>query len=359
MSIQLIKNSLRRLSHSALLTGVLFSAFSYGEMIAIDEDEMAETIGQAFIQIENYNANEHPDFENGQSNYAFTRIQFGLEAKMLLNADKIELGRYDRNDDMLGPSRPSDLLFHNFALGHIDQNGEIVPFEMKDPFIEFAYDESGSKKDLIGLRFGFGEARGTLSNDIQHMTGNIDVTIKDTGLSVDLFGGVNLPGPVESTAELITPDGYSDDIRATTIGIPNGAKFDFTLFGFIPLTLSVDDCTMSLVNKNTCFPLSKYRSVPIGTKVNDDPENHEYDYGQGMFVSFQTVNDLKWGAPDEELRDTVKGAFFNVPRESLTINFEQADHGIPRSRTEFINRGIVMGAENARWGTESVYKPPQ
>ncbi|MCP5326228.1 MAG: hypothetical protein H7A09_07875 [Oceanospirillaceae bacterium] len=350
----------------SLITSLLFVSWPvFAQMQPLEDDSMDAAVGQAFVKFENFKASDNAGFVAGvDTDYTFTRLQFGLNIKTLLNIDKVEFGKYQRFDDTMGDQTiEQDLLFYNYALGHIDANGNIVPFEMNDPFIEFAYDETGGNKDLIGLRFGFGKARGTMSNDIRSLTGNIDVTIKDTSLKVDnpLGGGkISLPGPVESTAQLITAEGDPDDIRATYIGIANGSEFNFQLFGFIPLTLTVTDCTMSLVGKNTCYPLNKYLSNPVGVKANNDPQSTLFKPGDGLFISFQTVNNLKWGGPGEELRDTVKGAFFNVPRESLTLNFDQADEGIHRSRTEFISRAITIDGidfGNARWGTNTIYTP--
>lgn len=353
---------LRKLTVSLLF---VLSVPVSAQLLPMEDESLDAAVGQAFVKFENFKASENTGFVAGvDTDYTFTRVQFGLSIKTLLNIDKVEFGKYQRFDDTMGDQTiEQDLLFYNYALGHIDNNGKIVPFEMRDPFIEFAYDETTGSKDLVGLRFGFGKSRGTMSNDIRSLTGNIDVTIKDTSLKVDspLGGGkISLPGGVESTAQLITPDGYPDDIRATHIGIANGSEFNFQLFGFIPLTLTVTDCTMSLVGKNTCYPLNKYLSNPVGVKANNDPNSKLFLPGDGLFISFQTVNNLKWGGPGEELRDTVKGAFFNVPRESLTLNFDQADGGIPRSRTEFISRAIsVDGIDfgNPRWGTTTVYEP--
>ena len=89
----------------------------------------------------------------------------------------------------------SDLLIHNYSLGYIYDdayfarnpkaprqfkddgsaytNGEIVPFKMTDPFIEFAYDESG--KEMVGTRIGFGQALGVISGEIEYLTGSVNV----------------------------------------------------------------------------------------------------------------------------------------------------------------------------------------
>lgn len=398
---------IRRLKHCVLFSLLLTAQTSFAALTAMTEDELSDTTGQAFVKIENFNASEHADYDaNLDKDYSFTRVQFGVDMKMLLNIDKMELGKYERFDDPVGAKKDSDVLFYNFALGHIDQDDNIVPFEMKDPFLEFAYDESEGKKDLVGFRLGFGQSRGIYSVDIQHMTGNIDVKIRDNEMAIELGGiPLTLPGNVNGVAQLIAGgeyEGVPDDIRADTIGI---AKGDALLFypewggigGFIgkllqgilgikkgdPIPLMAggpggDACHFTAMNASgnggiglpieSCFKLSKYRSVPVGVKVGDDPKEHKFTYAPGLFVSFQTQGDIKWGAPDEQRRDTVKGVFFNVPTGSVEITFEEANEGLPRSRTEFISRGIAIDdvvitdpegnpITNPRWGTDSIYEP--
>ena len=105
-------------------------------------------------------------------------------------------------------------------------NGEIVPFEITDPYIEFATDDNTG--DIVGVRIGFGEAQGVLSGSIQSLTGNINVGILDQGegMSVAESSG-NLAdelivlltplleggSPLSTTAQLVDASGNLDPIR--------------------------------------------------------------------------------------------------------------------------------------------------
>jgi len=91
------------------------------QLIPIEEGELSEMTGQAFMNIDRSAAN----------GLDFTKLTLGLDVKTSLNSDLLELGNYTRDG-----TPGSDIKINDFALGSIDSNGKIVPFEIKDPFIE-------------------------------------------------------------------------------------------------------------------------------------------------------------------------------------------------------------------------------
>ena len=118
------------------------------QLQAISDEAMSEVTGQAFVSIDRQ---YHPD---AQQNVAYTRVNLGLDLDVQLEADVLELGRYERNGEAAGSS---DVLINDFALGYInnqayfDRNpdaprqrkadgsaygeGEIVPFSISNPFL--------------------------------------------------------------------------------------------------------------------------------------------------------------------------------------------------------------------------------
>ena len=139
------------------------SLTSQAELRALDDQELSNVTGQAFMNLTT-------DAANGLN---FTRLNFGLDIQTQLNIKKLQLGNYTRSGESAGTA---DIDINNFALGSVnDLTGGIDPFRIKNPFIELAY--SGDK--VVGVRMGFGEAQGHLSGDINRMTGNI---------AVDLYG---------------------------------------------------------------------------------------------------------------------------------------------------------------------------
>ncbi|PXZ67525.1 DUF6160 family protein, partial [Pseudomonas aeruginosa] len=150
----------------ALFCGAgLLAATAQARMESLDDDQLSDVVGQAFINLTT-------DAANGLN---FTRINFGADIETQLNMKKLQLGQYNRSGELAGSA---DIAIDNFALGTVnDATGAINPFLISNPYIEFAYD--GSK--MVGIRIGFGEAKGYLSGDIKTLTGNVPVDLYGTG----------------------------------------------------------------------------------------------------------------------------------------------------------------------------------
>ena len=308
-----------------LLLAIQSNAWS--QLQPLPETELDKSIGQAIFTADSFS-------DAGQA-LSFTRLNFGADIDIQLNADSLVVGKYARADETLD----ADISLENFALGHIE-NGEIVPFKIRDPFIEFAFDESTANNDLAGIRLGFGDVTGTLSLDIKSLTGNINAIIKGKYTAFRI-----VPTDASAEAELIalnngvdTRDGsHRDAIRADWIGVPDGEQFHADIIGTIPVDLTVRDCDVNLVGEGVCFPLSNFKSLELGSK-NDDGS---LDFAPGMFLSLQ-MKDMTWGnnTAEDPFINTTKGAFFNIPNGLLILTPGEALGGRPRVQTEFINRGI-------------------
>lgn len=300
------------------------SSNSYAQLTAMTEEELELTDGQAFIGLDQYS----------QNGLDFTRINMGMDIEIVMNADEVVFGEYDR----AGENETADIRFNNYAMGYIDQYGEVRPFEMKDPFFEFAYDRSDGTDDFVGFRFGFGESRGMMSMNAVSLTGNISVEIGGdfTPLPDTILDFIVLDANGRSS--LVTPEGEEDVIRATHIGIPNGEKFiiDDPLARFLGIDeIIVNDCVASALGTSSpmCFPLNTFESMLIGDSNGEAVE--------GLFQSFQT-RPIAWGnsSMGETQVTTTTGAFFNVPNGAVNISPDEAAAGTPRLATEFIDRGI-------------------
>jgi hypothetical protein len=337
---------------------------SYAQLIPIDEGELSNTTGQAFINIDQTSAN----------GFDFTKLTLGLDIETSVNADKLQLGRYDRAGEVAGTS---DIDLSNFALGTIDASGAIVPFEIKDPFIELAYEDNGGRQDLVGVRLGFGGAKGALSADINSLTGNVNVKIKDTASGLassgnglgQLAGAVLASNPIEGEAVLVDANGNLDPIRATMVGLPDGEKFNIysggakggywsswntnavALHAVTTLTFgSVScgdsaalflrwECYHATITSNdckalgiaTCFDLNKYKKLDVGKKQSDGT----FDFANGMFVSFQSKT-VTWKDGSTNT-PAVSGAFMNIPNGGLEVTLAQAFNGTQRARTRYVD----------------------
>lgn len=322
---------LNTFSKSLLL--LLFNIqYIQAQLVPITEDEMSDLTGQAFINID----------RSSSSGLDFTKLTFGLDVKTSLNSDLVELGRYDRTGEAAGTS---DIRISDFALGHIDSNGNIVPFEISDPFVELAFDTVNGKENLVGVRLGFGGALGKLSGNIETLTGNIDVTVFGTGSQIApnmecgffdlicagakaLVGGTWADDQFKAKSYLVNSSGNSDPVRATMIGILNGqtlsmpgsSDFENFIVGF----LESNNCELS--GTSTCFPLTNFKSLDIG---NNGAQS------EGLFLSFQTQT-VTWQDGSTSTAAS-EGAFMNIPNGGINVSFQQAFDGIPRSRTKYVD----------------------
>lgn len=389
---------------SLLLLALLASGVN-AELRPISDQQMSEVTGQAFVSVDRQ---YHPD---ANDNTAYTRVNLGMDIDIQTNVDVLEMGRYERDGEKPGTS---DVYIEDFALGYINNQayfdtnpkapkqrkpdgstyaeGEIVPFTIQNPFLEFAFDEE--TEEVVGFRLGFGESMGVLSGKIETLTGNVNVDIIDRGeglsqanssgnlfdqlivlLTPLLEGG----SPLSTKAELVygaegDPNiGELDPIRAEYIGIPNGERFilegasGFTRWSVKNLIgwgsssrIEVPDCSFFscsggdiyvyaqdclVLGIDSCFDLDIYNSFPVGEVGEVNGERRITGPADGAFISFQT-KDLDWlkdvkktdFTPEDFIRAT-SGAFFNIPNGATEVNLNEALYGTQRYRTEYIDRG--------------------
>lgn len=325
------------------------TSMAYAQLVPIDEQELSNMTGQAF-----FNIDRSSDIDQ---NLDFTKLTFGLDVKTLLTSDLLELGNYTRNG-----VDGSDIKINDFALGAIDSDGNVVPFEIEDPFIELAFeDDAAGQQNLIGVRLGFGGAKGVLSGTIESLTGNINIDIRDTaaGLSnadnglADLTAALLGNSPIEASAVLVNSDGTPNSIRATEVGIRNNETFDIVptsgtdkfvlsiaaglgigglncvdsgFFSCSKAEITASDCLAAGID--VCFDLNTYNSLDIGSKQSDG----SFDFAEGLFLSFQSES-VTWS----DGTVTTPGAFFNIPNGGLEVTLEQALTGTERLRTKYVD----------------------
>lgn len=320
-----------------LLAASLLATAAQAQMQALDDAELSTITGQAFINLTT----------DANAGINYTRVNFGVDVDTQLNIKKLQLGQYNRAGEAAGSS---DILINNFALGTVNADNTINPFKVSNPFVEFAY----SGNQVVGVRIGFGEAKGILSGDIQSLTGNIPVHIKGTGEAIynkadvgqrlALFlAGVYRSSTVEADANLVSSGGVSDPVRGTMAGIKNGEGLNCTAGcagGWTDALLGAfasNNC--SILGIQTCFNLSQFQSLPVGNTADMSSMQNS---AKGFFISLQT-QDVAWRDMDSNAFMTaLKGAFMNMPKyrdangnmvSPINIDFDQAFNGIPRQDT--------------------------
>ncbi len=367
---------------AAMMLGLLMWQDAHAELKSLDDESMSEVVGQAYIRVDQY---KNP--ENESINYV--RTDLGMDIELQVNADVMELGRYPRWDEKRNDweEQPSDILIEDYAMGHIYseqyytlnplmpkptkpdgsayQDGEIVPFRITDPYIEFAFEEINGKKTPVGLRIGFGEAEGAMSGNIHSLTGRIDALVR-TNLNYvanqvgscelapelcaalalqPLLGEVEVSDPAHLVyGEGTTPAhlvGEIDDARAMFTGMENGETLDASV-GLVSVGVPAQNCMAAAAD--VCFPLSQYQTLWIGAR---DENGNANGAAPGAFLSFQT-KPMQWnedyhdGNLAENYMNVVQGAFLNVPAGVLEMDSVSATLGTNRVRTEYIDRGVGL-----------------
>lgn len=344
---------------SIFALGAMVASLSSVALEAIPDDELNHYTGQAFITVD---AASYSDATLG--NYEFTRVNLGLDIETLVNVDELRVGEFDRsyatdgtapivddnrnfvyNSDGTIAVHDADLIIQNFALGRVDNyndpaNAEIVPFKIKDPYIELAYKTDPGDPNIrrvAGVRIGFGRAQGDLSGDLISLTGNLEGEIRGpTSIAYDA-ACVNgntanaieclllaVASGTEIYAEVKLLDGKTGDAtlngapylkRASWIGVPTGTNFESDdtglVAGLIPWLTTASDC--SVLGVTGCFRTTNYQSIYVG----DPTKNFENGSASGAFISLQ-LEPVPWedlsGIAGASRVYTEKGAFLNIAK---------------------------------------------
>ncbi|WP_211829468.1 hypothetical protein [Kistimonas asteriae] len=316
----------------------MYAAVLHAALAPIQDDELSDITGQAFIKMETD--------QIGSTEY--TRVNLGVSVATQTNIDKLTLGQYDRAGEVAGSA---DIDIDHFSLGTVDDNGNVVPFYIKDPYLEFAYE--GDK--MVGFRIGFNEAKGDLGGTINTLTGNVPVLIEGTAEPIlDKANGwqkflLGIAGVTDSTvlranAQLVTESGEADPVRATHVGMENGQTLDHVSGGGGGWTDALlglfgsDDCEVT--GLATCFALSDYKALYIGQENVANPTASELPdlasidgAAKGMFISVQFEDGVAWRDLEDPAKtiNTVLGAFMNIPETdgtpSIVVDFNEAFNG--------------------------------
>ncbi len=265
------------------------------ELQPISDETMGDVTGQAFMQIENIAGTEHE----------FTRMTLGMDVETRVNVDDLRMGEIGGGADYAGT---------HIALGHISRDGstvqyngqtyaegEDVPFEAVQPYIELAEDPAEGR--LSGFRMGFKQARGSVSSSTTSFSGDIGLTL------VDQNGA-------EFAATLFDANTQATHYRATHIGI--------------------DDATTDCSAGTNCAPLNRLQSVIVGTDNGDGTTGFTDDF----FIGFQREG-VEWQSPDgANVIQAGQGVYINLPT-SMKVDLSQltGPNGVPRLRTHQVDMG--------------------
>lgn len=339
----------------ALLCGGLLAFSAQARMQSMDDEELSTISGQgAMLTVD----------ASTYQNYQYTRLNFGADISLLTNIDQLSLGNYTRTGSTTVSGQPADILINNFALGRVDNantpDAKVVPFQIQDPYVEFAFQTNNGVRQLVGARVGFGKAQGDLSGDILSITGNLQGQIYGpASIAYDYYTRNGCPNLINCLALAVAGDTpvYADVVllkagtgeatingqpinRAEQIGIAKGDSLHSDAGGLIaaliPTLSTTNNC--QALGLTTCFDLTNYKTIYIGK-----PGSTDINTGaQGIFFSLQNQN-VPWQdlANAGNFVNTQSGAFANFPKVGsgadavypILINLYDALRGLPRQPT--------------------------
>ena len=272
----------KRAFFAALALGIATVPAAFAGMEPMSDKEMGEVTGQASMLGLDVSTSDQAEF---------TRYTIGMETELQMNMTDLALG--EDADGM-------DVGINQLSLGHISRDtNEIVPFVGFDPYFEMAQDGG----DVIGFRIGFSQARGSLSGNINSLTGRLGMELVDEDEEVH-------------EGQLLNSDGEVNNQRASHFGIAG------------------EEVTTDCDAGTNCVPLTDLQTLEVGER--DDDGNA--DFTDSFFISVQQ-QDLDWVAPNGQSVGTDAGVFFNIPTSMRQDMQQLQSDGLPRARTEFIDRG--------------------
>ncbi len=312
-------------SLTALFVMTVFAGVTNAELKPMGDMELSQQVGQAAIAFD----------VTEVDNTSQTRFTFGSTIDTQLNIDNFTLGEYENPASTSG----ADVEIANMSLGHISDAGAIVPFEARNPYFEIA-EKNG---ELVGFRMGFDEARGSLSGDISTFSGNLGIKV------IDGSG-------VERTPSLMDAENNATNYRATQLGVivsPPPPE-DPTPIAEQPAGPAVpsdptfpDDPEMPadlapppvapLPPRLVTTQLSEFKTLDVG----ELDANGVAQFTKDFFFSFQKEEVTWQGKSGSAPIQAGVGVHFNIPT-SMVLTMPQFEAGVPRARTEYIDRGLGL-----------------
>ncbi len=335
-----MKRLVLKLRFLAFILGQAVLVCAHASPQSLTDQELSDVVGQAFINMSTF----------AQNGIEYSRVNFGGQIDVQFNLKSIKLGEYPRSYGASNYVSGSDLDFSNLALGTVDDaTGAVTPFSIRDPFIEFAY----QNKKVVGVRLGLGEAHGMFSGDLSTFSGNFNFRMQGTGQDLvnaactsSFFACIGtiflvdkgaLYGADGQTVNFDHNKGGVGSVRANYVGLPNGTQMqrinsDGSTYTAPALAVvAANGC--SFVDMTVCFPNTQFQSFQVGSAISP---------AKDIFISLQSQA-VAWLDSKQRMMNTNPGVFFNIPKSvnaygvevpPITINFAEKN-GIPRQNTCF------------------------
>lgn len=229
------------------------------------------------------------------------------------------------------PDGGIDIKLRDVTMGRVKSDGTFEPLVQENPYLEFAFDNTGDAQKLVGFRIGFEEAHGYQGNIIDVMSGFIrpDITV-----DASLFGSIGV-GKIELEASL-------GGVR--TIGWLDSSQLNLKSTGGLTGLLVTDPD--ALVNQSPHAQL-----FPV--------QSNYLNHTKGFFFSVNTRS-IQWGSVQGFQPELTRPGFWlNMGGDGgLVATTQQHQHpnnylpGHPKHGTYGGHANVNIGAEHMPKFTE-------
>ena len=211
--------AVRVLTVAGFVLGLLLalSPAARAQGVPLDDATLGNTWGQALITLDNTSLN----------GFDFTRITLDADIKLSANLTGLRLGEYTwsaRN------GTGADIDISTLQFGRSDGTLAQRTVSITNPYFEFVYTGSGSSREVVGMRMGFGGISGDVGLTMNAISGSLKIDAGSAGVidsRNDTLGGKRWDGTTCTSGSSCTI--ALSQIGGVIAGNADGPSRDFFL----------------------------------------------------------------------------------------------------------------------------------
>jgi hypothetical protein len=187
--------------------------------VPLPDAELSQVWGQALLELTNTQVN----------GFDFSRITLNADISLSANLSGLRLGEYAITDPSKRNGTGADIDLGRLQFGRSDAGDALRTVAITDPYFEFVYKNAAdaSKREVVGMRLGFGGIKGDLGVQINALSGSLRIDLGAQGVidsGNDAQGGKRWDGTSCGSSACAVA---LSQLGLLTAGDANGASRDF------------------------------------------------------------------------------------------------------------------------------------